>query len=67
MLKRRRRRRKVRNLSEFDRKVWEWVHKEPDNIKKINRRAILVAISPLLIGSVIALIFIAIIELGGGL
>ena len=67
LLKRRRRRRDIRNPSEFDKKIWGWVHKEPDNIKKINRRAIFVAISPLLIGSIMALILIAIIDLGGRL
>lgn len=60
-------RRKIRNPTEFDKKIWEWVHKDPNNIKKINRRAILVAISPLLIGSILALILIAIIDLGGRL
>lgn len=51
----------------FDKKIYEWVHEEPNNINKIGRRALTVAVSPMVIGSLIALIIIGIIKVGGGL
>lgn len=56
------------DLGKIDRKIYEWVHEEPENINKIGRRALTVAVSPMVIGALIALIIIiGIIKVGGGL
>lgn len=51
----------------IDKKIYEWVHEEPNNINKIGRRALIVAISPFVIGELIALIMVVIMKVGGGL
>lgn len=49
----------------FSKKIYEWVHEDPQNINKIGRRALIVSVSPFIIGEVIALIMIAIMKIGG--
>lgn len=51
----------------IDKKIYEWVHEEPNNINKIGRRASIVAVSPMVIGGLIALVIVGIIKMGGGL
>lgn len=57
----------ILDWGKIDKKIYEWVHEEPNNVNKIGRRALIVAVSPLVIGSLIALIMVTIIEMGGGL
>lgn len=51
----------------FERKIRNWVHENPNDIQQIKNRALIVAVSPVLIGFIIGLIVIAIIKVGGGL
>ncbi len=55
------------DLENIDKKIYEWVHEEPKNVNKIGRRALIVAVSPMIIGGLIALIIAEIIRMGGGL
>ena len=49
----------------IDKKIYKWVHEEPNNIMKINRRALIVAVSSLVIGGLISLIIVVIMKIGG--
>ena len=49
------------DLENIDKKIYEWVHEEPKNVNKIGRRALIVAVSPMIIGGLIALIIVEII------
>lgn len=55
------------DLGNIDKKIYAWVHEEPQNVNKIGRRALIVAVSPIIIGGLIALIIVEIIRIGGGL
>lgn len=55
------------NLGDFDKKIYEWVHEDPPNTEKIGKRALIVAVSPLYLEGLIALIIIELIKIGGGL
>lgn len=55
------------NLGNFDKKIYEWVREEPQNVNKIGRRALIVTVSPIAIGGLIALIIVEIIMMGSGL
>lgn len=55
----------ILNIGNFDKKIYNWVHKDPDNVNQIGFRALVVAISPLILGGVIALVMLSIIEMVG--
>lgn len=48
-------------------KIRNWVHEDPENIRKIRNRAMIVAASPVFIGFAIGIVFISIIKIGGRL
>lgn len=53
----------ILNLDNFDKKIRNWVHENPNDIQQICRRAMIIGISPLVILGLVALIIIAIIEI----
>lgn len=53
--------------NDFEKKIRNWVHENPNDIQQIKNRAMIVAASPVFVGFTIGLIIIAIIQLGGGL
>lgn len=55
------------DLENVDKKIYAWVHEEPQNVNKIGKRALIVAVSPMVIGGLIALIIVEIVMMGGGL
>lgn len=57
----------ILNWDNFEEKICNWVHEDPDDIQKIKNRALMIATGPVFIGFTIGLIIFVIIEVSGRL